>query len=110
LLPSDIDATIANKADLDGKRIAIRGFLLIEPNGARLCALVLESYPPQCGGASIAVRGGVPPVVLAQLDSTADEPDLHQATWGNVVITGTFHAGDAGPAIDLDGISIVSPE
>jgi hypothetical protein len=108
LLPSDIDTTIANKADMDGKRVAIRGFLLIEPAGARLCGLVLESYPPQCGGATIVVRGGIPPVILAQLDSSTDEPGLNPATWGDVVVTGTFHAAD-GPAIDVDGVTIPAP-
>jgi hypothetical protein len=110
LEPSDVDAALADAANLDGKRIALRGFLLIEPTGARLCSLVLESYPPQCGGGAIAVRGGIPPVILAQLDSTTEEPGLNPATWGDVALTGTFHAGDGRPAIDIDGISIVTPE
>jgi hypothetical protein len=37
--------------------IAVRGFLLDDGSGARLCEALAESYPPQCGVASIAVTG-----------------------------------------------------
>ncbi len=37
--------------------IAVRGFLLADETGARLCELLAESLPPQCGGASLPVTG-----------------------------------------------------
>ena len=33
--------------------VEVEGFLLVEGDDARLCAAIAESYPPQCGGASI---------------------------------------------------------
>ncbi len=33
----------------------MKGFLLIDGDGARLCEALAESLPPQCGGASIPV-------------------------------------------------------
>ncbi len=33
--------------------IAVRGFLIDDGQEARLCELLAESFPPQCGGASI---------------------------------------------------------
>jgi len=35
--------------------IAVQGFLVADASGARLCEALAESYPPQCGGASIPV-------------------------------------------------------
>ena len=35
--------------------IAVQGYLLDDGSGARLCEVLAESYPPQCGGASIPV-------------------------------------------------------
>ena len=37
--------------------IAVKGFLFVDDDGARLCELFAESFPPQCGGSSIAVTG-----------------------------------------------------
>ena len=37
--------------------IAVQGFLVDDGTGARLCEALAESYPPQCGGASILVTG-----------------------------------------------------
>ncbi len=37
--------------------IAVQGYLLDDGTGARLCEVLAESYPPQCGGASIPVTG-----------------------------------------------------
>ncbi|HSP29703.1 MAG TPA: hypothetical protein VLN74_14210 [Ilumatobacteraceae bacterium] len=42
--------------------VEVEGFLLIDGDRARLCAAIAESYPPQCGGAS---------VELSDLDPTA---------------------------------------
>lgn len=37
--------------------IAVQGYLLDDGTGALLCEALAESYPPQCGGASIPVTG-----------------------------------------------------
>ncbi len=37
--------------------IAIRGFIVADAGSARLCELLAESLPPQCGGASIVLAG-----------------------------------------------------
>jgi hypothetical protein len=37
--------------------IAVKGFLLVDDQGARLCELLAESLPPQCGGSAIAITG-----------------------------------------------------
>ena len=39
-------------SDADGP-IAVAGFLIQDANGARLCDLLAESMPPQCGGDSV---------------------------------------------------------
>lgn len=42
---------------LEGKTLAVEGFLLSEEGETRLCSAVLESYPPQCGGDFLTVEG-----------------------------------------------------
>ena len=37
--------------------IAVLGFLVADETGARLCEVLAESYPPQCGGAGLPVSG-----------------------------------------------------
>ena len=37
--------------------IAVKGFLVADDRSARLCELLAESMPPQCGGAWIEVSG-----------------------------------------------------
>jgi hypothetical protein len=34
---------------------AVKGFLVVDAGGARLCELLAESYPPQCGGAGLPI-------------------------------------------------------
>jgi hypothetical protein len=46
------------------KPLAVRAYLLLEDGGsARLCDALAESFPPQCGGDSIAVTGLPPELV-----------------------------------------------
>lgn len=33
----------------------VRGFFFADDGGARMCETLLESFPPQCGGASLPV-------------------------------------------------------
>lgn len=46
----------AMAADADGP-ILVTGLLINAGDGWRLCAAIAESYPPQCGGASVSVEG-----------------------------------------------------
>lgn len=105
----DTDALLGD-ASLDGQSVRVAGFFLATGGIANLCSVVLESYPPQCGGGTVRITGEIPAAVLAALDKTND-PALAQATWGEVEVTGTFRAqGAAGvPTIELDSIRVVAP-
>jgi len=37
--------------------VAVRGYLFDDGTGLRLCSVLAESFPPQCGGASMPVEG-----------------------------------------------------
>ncbi len=104
----DTDALMAGAAANDGQSVRVKGFLLAIDDGASLCSLVLESYPPQCGGGTVAIAGEIPADVVAGLDR-ASEPGLAQAMWGWVEVTGTFHASGATPTIQLSAISLAAP-
>jgi hypothetical protein len=53
--PITVDQLVARSAD---SPIAVTGLVIVEGDGpARLCELILESYPPQCGGATIELVG-----------------------------------------------------
>ena len=74
--------------------IAVGGFIVSDANGHRLCDLLAESMPPQCGGASIEVAG---------LD-TIDPDELKTAqgvTWTDFPVT---ILGEV-----IDGILIPTP-
>lgn len=110
--PATDVATLLGDADLDGRPVAVTGFFLAQDGVAQLCDLVLESYPPQCGGPTVRLTGTVPQAVLDALESTS-EPGLAQATWGQVVVTGTFRATgtDGGPTIEITTIEVAgAPE
>lgn len=105
----DIDGLVGSISTLDGTTATVTGFLLISGDQAHLCSLVLESLPPQCGGATVRVLGAVPGDVLDALDSTKGEPTLNQASWGDVTITGTVSTGDgATPTITIASIENVT--
>ncbi len=97
-------------ASLDGQSVRVGGFFLAVGDTAQLCSVVLESYPPQCGGGTVRITGEVPADVLDALDSTND-PALAQATWGQVEVTGTFRSNGVGgsPTIELASIRVVAP-
>lgn len=44
--------------------IAVEGFVVIDAEGPRLCETLLESFPPQCGGAHLDI---VNPDILTEL-------------------------------------------
>ncbi len=90
----DVDALLAAAAAKDGQVVRVTGNFLADEGSAQLCALLMESYPPQCGG-GVRLTGEVPGDTLALLDTTT-EPDLKKMWWGYVTVTGTFRASGAG--------------
>jgi len=106
----DVDGFVAAAPDLVGTTATIDGFMLVIGDDARLCALVLESYPPQCGGAQVVLAGTIPAEVMAGLDSTND-PSLAQANWGDVTVSGTVSLGKDGasPRLTIDSIELAPP-
>jgi hypothetical protein len=63
--PADPSATLSvaevlAAGTIDGPFV-VRGYLFVDAAGdAVLCDMILESYPPQCGGSSIPVSGPLP--------------------------------------------------
>jgi hypothetical protein len=51
-----ISVSEALASDLDGP-LLVNGYLVVVDGEVRLCELLAESYPPQCGGASLVVEG-----------------------------------------------------
>ena len=104
------DALVAAAADRDGKTVHVKGFFLAADGKARLCSVVMESYPPQCGGGTVTLDGQVPAEVAAGLEKTS-EPGLAQATWGWVDVIGTFEASgsDGTPTILVSEIRLAAP-
>lgn len=94
-----IDVLLKNVAARDGRSVRLTGNLIADATNARLCEVMLESYPPQCGGGSIRLTGAIAAATLARLTTTT-EPGLAKEWWGFVVIIGTFHANgvDGGPS------------
>lgn len=103
----DVDALLATAAAKDGQVVRVTGNFLADEGSAQLCALLMESYPPQCG-AGVRLTGEVPADTLAALDTTS-ESDVKKMWWGYVTVTGTFHASgaDGRPVIELGEISLV---
>ena len=104
-----LDALVA-APPADGSTVTVNAFFLASGDTAQLCSLVLESYPPQCGGGAVRITGEVPADVLAALEST-DDPNLAQATWGQVEVTGTFQSSGegGGPTIAITAIRPAAP-
>lgn len=70
--------------------IAVQGFLLVADGTSLLCDALAESYPPQCGGASIEITGyeealGAP-ITSAQGVSWTEE----HVTFLGEIVDGTF--------------------
>lgn len=100
----DVGALLGDAVARDGQIVRVRGNFLADEQSAELCAVLLESYPPQCGG-GVQVTGVVPSDALNQL-STTSEPGLKKAWWGFVTLVGTFRASgaDGRPTIELGEI------
>ncbi len=63
-----------------GGVVAVRGFLLDDGSGWRLCDALAESFPPQCGGDSLAITGH---------EELVDVPFLTEqgVTWTDMTVT-----------------------
>jgi hypothetical protein len=81
-----------------GSTISVRGSLLAPGTGdvpqMVLSSALLESYPPQAGGATIGLKG-LDLEDLVGLNSSSDRPDLAQATWSeySIVLGGVIKDG-----------------
>ena len=103
----DVDTLLNQAAARDGQAVRVTGNFLADETTAQLCALLMESYPPQCGG-GVRLLGEVPADTLAALTTTT-EPNLKKMWWGYVTLTGTFRAAsdDGKPAIEITDIDLV---
>ena len=104
----DPDALVAAAAANDGQVVRVKGFLLVTDVGATMCSVVLESYPPQCGGGALRITGEVPADVAAGLDKTS-EPGLAQASWGWVEVVGAFDAASGPPTVAISEVRLAAP-
>lgn len=93
---TDTPAGVANELPIaeaverpEGTAVRVQGFLVADSVGQmKLCSVLLESYPPQCGGPSLDVDGLDP----------SDVPDLETHAgiiWsrGFIELTGTVQGG-----------------
>jgi hypothetical protein len=73
-----------------GQAIKVQGAIVATGTGADaqvvLASVLLESYPPQAGGATLPVKG-LDLESLVGLSSTADRPELTQVTWSDYWLT-----------------------
>jgi hypothetical protein len=70
--------SVEQAVDAEGPAV-VNGSLLAQGDDVKLCAALAESFPPQCGGASITVVG----LDFAQLDGLTTEGDV---TWSDLPI------------------------
>jgi len=67
--------------------VSVSGALFVDPDGiVRLCDAIAESFPPQCGGASIEVSG-------LDLSTVADIQEANGVRWAeSIVLFGSVEA------------------
>ena len=67
--------------------VSVSGALFVAPDGTvRLCDAIAESFPPQCGGASIEVSG-------LDLSTVADLQEANGVRWAeSIVLFGSVEA------------------
>jgi hypothetical protein len=64
-----IDEALASGSD---EMLLVAGNLLAQAGEVRLCSALAESFPPQCGGAALAVEG----LKLEEVDGLVTEGDV----------------------------------
>jgi hypothetical protein len=67
--PISIDEALSSDS---GGPLLVAGNLLAEAGEVRLCSALAESFPPQCGGAALAVEG----LTLEEVDGLVTEGDV----------------------------------
>jgi hypothetical protein len=83
----------------DGAGVFVKGALVATGTGvdqnALLASVLLESYPPQAGGATLPLVG-LEPGSIVGLSSTAGHPGAPQVTWSDfwLVLRGVMSAGE----------------
>ena len=83
----------------DGTEVFVRGALVATSSGEDqkivLASVLLESYPPQAGGATLPLVG-LDPGSIVGLSSTADQPGAPQVTWSDfwLVLRGVMSGGE----------------
>ena len=82
--PITVDQLIERSADTP---IAVQGFLHADGNATRLCAAVLESYPPQCGEPAVELVG----LDLASVTGTTTDQGI---TWKEGAVLNLERAAD----------------
>jgi Intracellular proteinase inhibitor len=95
----------------DGTRVTVTGSLFIQED-ARLCEVMLESYPPQCGGGSVVLADFDPDSVVGL--SSPTDPTFAAVTWtdfpltldgvvagGRLTVTGAAHQVFRGEAAGI---------
>lgn len=77
-----------------GQLIKVQGTVVATGTEVVLASLLLESYPPQAGGATLPVKD-LDLEELVGLSSTAGQPELAQVTWSDywVVLEGVINDG-----------------
>ena len=83
--PVTVEQLVERSADTP---IEVRGLLYVDEGGTRLCAAVLESYPPQCGEPSVELVG----LDLSAVDGTTTEGSI---TWKEGAVLTLQRAPDA---------------
>lgn len=80
-----VEQLVSRSADTP---IAVRGFLIDQERVTRLCAAILESYPPQCGEPSVELVG----LDLAELAGTQSDQGI---TWKESLVVTVQRRQDA---------------
>ncbi len=66
------------------------GFLLVDADGARLCELLAESLPPQCGGVFVPIEGYEEVLAVPLQSAQGIEWTDQAATFIGEIVDGTF--------------------
>jgi hypothetical protein len=84
-------------------RATASGFIFMDANGSRICGLMLESFPPQCGEPSVKLLDLKPESVVALM--SPEDPTLASVSWTDY---STSVEGERGPD-GLSGVTVVDP-
>jgi len=79
-----VEELLARSADTP---VAVEGLLIVDQGVARLCGVIMESYPPQCGAPSVQLVG----LDLAEVEGTTTAAGI---TWRDGVVLNLQRAAD----------------